>query len=231
MAFDLASLEEYSLDINELRSYIYKHYQLNFEYFDQWIDGWIKVFKNAENDTTIQINNLKENGFPAFEIFTQNVHFGRVTFKFNFIIEGAKEYVKNSKVKPTKIKANEFSKQIKWSNEGGATTHDINNPIYLTTLPMDKYMYVVIDGNHRLTELLKNGVTEVSCIDIHPMEIINQNILLFTIDKAIYAFMIEAKVFEQHLKLNNHPHELLFKSSNINNAFKKLNVDLKELPN
>ncbi|AQU73808.1 hypothetical protein [Priestia megaterium] len=231
MAFDLANLEEYSLDIDELHNYIYKHYQLNFEYFNQWIDGWVRVFKNADKDTTIQINNLKKNGFPIVEVFTQNVHFGRVTFKFNFIIEGAKEYVKNSKIKPGKIKADEFSGQIKWSHEADATTHDINHPIYLTTLPMDKYMYVVIDGNHRLTELLKSGVNEVRCIDIPPMEIINHNILLFTIDKAIYAFMVEAKVFEQHLRLNNHPHELLFKSSNINNAFKRLNVDLKELPN
>lgn len=225
MAFDLANLEEYSLDIDELHKYLYKHYKLNFEYFNQWLDGWIKVFKNAERDTVIQINRLKENGFPAVEVFTQNVHFGKAIFKFNFIIEGAKEYVENSKIKPKKIKASEFSKQIKYSNETSATTNDINNPIYLATLPMDKYMYVVIDGNHRLTELLKNGATEVSCIDIHPMEIINHNILLFTIDKAIYAFIVEAKVFEQHLKINNHPHELLFKSSNINNAFKKLNVD------
>ena len=225
MAFDLANLEEYSLDLNELRNYLHKYYRLDFKYFDQWIDGWIKVFKNAERDTTNQINTLKENGVPAVEVFTQNVHFGRVTFKFNFIIEGAKGYVKDSKIKPKKIKANEFSKQIKWSKEVSTTTHEINSPIYLTTLPMDKYMYVVIDGNHRLTELLKKGVTEVSCIDIHPMEIINHDILLFTIDKAIYAFMVEAKVFEQHLKLHNHSHELLFKSSNINNAFKKLNID------
>ncbi|MGG0309281.1 hypothetical protein ABEY43_19615 [Priestia megaterium] len=225
MAFDLANLEEYSLDIDELRNYIYKNYKLNFECFDQWIDGWIKVFKNAEKDTAIQINNLKENGFPAVEVFTQNVHFGRATFKFNFIVEGAKEYVENSKIKPKKIKASDFSRQIKYSNEVSSTPNNINNPIYIATLPMDKYMYVVIDGNHRLTELLKNGETEVSCIDIHPMEIIERNILLFTIDKAIYAFMVEAKVFDQHLKLNNYPHELLFKSSNINNAFKKLNVD------
>ncbi|YBV92791.1 hypothetical protein M1D53_11585 [Bacillus sp. PK9-021] len=225
MAFDLANLEEYSLDIDELRKYLYKHYKLNFEYFNQWLDGWIKVFKNAERDTVIQIDRLKENGFPAVEVFTQNVHFGKVIFRFNFIIEGAKEYVKNSKIKPKKIKASEFSKQIKYSNETSVTTNDISNPIYLATLPMGKYMHVVIDGNHRLTELLKNGATEVSCIDIHPMEIINHNILLFTIDKAIYAFIVEAKVFEQHLKLNKHPHELLFKSSNINNAFKKLNVD------
>lgn len=225
MAFDLANLEEYSLDIDELRNYIYKHYQLNFEYFDKWIDGWFKVFKNAEKDTAIQINNLKKIGVPAVEVFTQNVHFGRVTFKFNFIIESAKEYVKNSKIKPRKIKAGEFSKYIKWSNESSATTHDIHNPIYLTTLPLDKYMYIVIDGNHRLTKLLEDGVTEISCIDIYPMEIINHDILMFTIDKAIYAFMVEAKVFQQHLKLNNHSHQLLFKSSNINNAFKELNVD------
>jgi hypothetical protein len=132
--------------------------------------------------------------------------------------------VKNSKINPKKIKANQFSKQIKWSKESGITTHDINNPIFLTTLPLDDYMYVVIDGNHRLTELLAKGATEVSCIDIHPMEIINHNILMFTIDKAMYSFIVEAKVFQQHLNLKIHPHEALFKSSNINNAFKKMNV-------
>ncbi|WP_332698914.1 ParB/Srx family N-terminal domain-containing protein [Halalkalibacter lacteus] len=224
MAFDYTNLKEYSLDIDELRNYFYKHYRLNFKYFDQWIDGWIKVFKNAEKDTAIQINNLKKTGFPDFEVYRQNVHFGRVTFKFNFIIEGAKDYVKNSNIKQKKIKANQFSEQIKWSKESGTTTHDINNPIFLTTLPMEDYMYVVIDGNHRLTKLLAKGATEVSCIDIHPMEIINHNILMFTIDKAIYAFMVEHKAFQQHLNLNIHPHEALFNSSNINNAFKKMNV-------
>lgn len=225
MAFDYANLKEYSLDTDELRNYFYQHYRLNFKHFDEWLDGWIKVFKNAEKDTAIQVSNLKKTGFPAFEVFSQNVHFGRATFTFNFIVEGAKAYVKNNKIKPKKIKANQFSKEIKWSKESGTTTHDINNPIFLTTLPMgDNYMYVVIDGNHRVTTLLAKGATEISCIDIHPMEIINHNILMFTIDKAMYAFMVEAKVFQQHLNLNIHSHEALFKSSNINNAFKEMNV-------
>ncbi|KYG33461.1 hypothetical protein [Priestia endophytica] len=224
MAFDYPNLKEYSLDIDELRNYIYKHFHLDFEYFDQWIDGWMKVLKSCEKDTDKQVNSLKENGFPMFEVFLQEMHFGGVTFKFNFIIDGAKDYVKTTQPKPKKMKASQFSKDIKWSRMQDDPKSELNNPILLATFPVENYMSVVIDGNHRLTKLLEKGEREVDYIHINPMDIINHNILLFTIDKAMYAFIIEAKVFQQHLEKGT-PHKDLIESSNINNGFKEFNID------
>ncbi|MGZ9869592.1 hypothetical protein ACU3L3_14330 [Priestia endophytica] len=224
MAFDYPNLREYSLDIDELRNYIYKHFRLNFEYFDQWIDGWMKVLKNCEKDTDKQVDNLKKKGFPMFEVFSQDMHFGRVTFKFNFIIEGAKDYIRTTQLKPKKMKAGQFFKDIKWSRMQGNPENELNKPIFLATFPVENYMSVVIDGNHRLTRLLEKGEKEVSYIHIDPMTIISHNILMFTIEKAMYAFIIEAKVFQQHLEKGT-PHQVLFESSNINNAFKKFNID------
>lgn len=223
MAFIYPELKKYYLDIPELRRFLYSHYRFNFEYFDQWIDGWINVFTNAERDTDTQIDNLMKHGVPNFEVFLQNVHFGEITFKFNFIINGAREYIKKKQVKAKKINASKFSENIKWTKESGKTSHELTEPIFITGLPMDNYTHVVIDGNHRLTELLEKGVTEIKYIEIPPIDILKEKILIFTIDKAIYAFMIEIKKYQLSVRKNEYPHKLLFESSNINNAFKDLN--------
>lgn len=220
MAFHYVEAKKYDLDIEEIHKHLSNHPWPNFTYYNQWIEGWINVFKFAEKDTDIQVNNLIETGFPDFQVFTKEVHVGNANFFFNFIVQGANDYVKKSKVKPIKVKAKRFSEDIDWTEEPSGSTHNLHDPIYITALPLSHYKYVVIDGNHRLTECLAKGEKEINCIDIPPMDILNRSILLFSIDKALYAFFIEAEVFKRHVIQNKFSHKEIFEASNIHNAFK-----------
>ncbi|MEK5069602.1 hypothetical protein [Sporosarcina sp. FSL K6-1508] len=223
MAYDFSTLTKYDLNLKELRNYVLQN-QFDFKYFDEWVNGWMNVFLNAEIDTLTQIQNLEKNGIPLFEVFVKEISFGKANFNFNFIVEGAKNYIKNSKAAPKKKSVTDFLNKVMWTEEESESTHEINDPVYLATLPTGNKMYLLIDGNTRVSQLLRSGTNEITYFDISPNNIIEQQILLFTIEKAIYAFLIESYTFQQHLKRGQYTHKDIFKSSNIFNAFKALNV-------
>ncbi|MFC5591682.1 hypothetical protein ACFPRA_22610 [Sporosarcina soli] len=222
MAYDFSTLTKYDLDLKELQKDVLQK-EFDFMYFDEWLNGWMNVFKNAEIDTSTQILNLEKNGIPPFEVFVKEISFGKANFKFNFIVEGAKNYINNSKVSPNKMSGKDFFSKVMWTEEEIESTHEINDPVYLVTFPTGNKMYLLIDGNKRVSQLLKGGINEITYFDISPINIIEQQILLFTIEKAIYAFLIESYTFQQHLKRGKYTHKDIFKSSNIFNAFKTLN--------
>ncbi len=223
MAYDYSTLTKYDLNIKELRNHVLQN-QFDFKYYDEWINGWMNVFINAEIDTLTQIQNLERNGVPLFEVFVKEISFGNADFKFNFIVEGAKNYIKNSKATPKKIPVSEFLKKVMWTEEETESSHEINDPVYLTTLPTGNKMYLLIDGNKRVSQLLRSGANEIKYFDISAEDIIEQQILLFTIEKAMYAFLIETYTFQQHLKRGRYTHKDIFESSNIFKAFKALNI-------
>lgn len=223
MAYDFSTLSKYDINLGELRNYISQN-KFNFEYFDEWLDGWMNIFKNAEKDTLTQIKNLEEMEIPQLEVFVKEVHLGKVTFKFNFIIEGVKNHLKTNGAALKKMSVDKFLKTVTWTKEDTASTHDINDPVYLTRFPLDDKIYLLIDGNTRVSQLLKNEANEVNYYDILPTDIINEQILLFTIEKVMLAFLLETYTFKKYLIKGESTHKHVFESSNIFHTFKKLNV-------
>lgn len=223
MAYDFSTLSKYDINLGELRSYISQN-KFNFEYFDEWLDGWMNIFKNAEKDTLTQIKNLEEMGIPPFEVFVKEVHLGNVAFKFNFIIEGVKNHLKINGAALKKMSVDKFLKTVTWTKEDTESTHEINDPVYLTRLPLDDKIYLLIDGNTRVSQLLKNEANEINYYDILPTDIINEQILLFTIEKVMLAFLLETYTFKKHLNKGEFTHRYIFKSSSIFHTFEKLNV-------
>lgn len=223
MAFDFSTLSKYDINLEELRNYISQN-KFDFDYFDEWLDGWMNVFKTAEKDTLTQIQNLEEMGIPLFEVFIKDIHLGKVDFKFNFIIEGAKRHVKNKRLDVKKMSADEFVNTVTWTKENAESTHEITDPVYLTGLPLDNKVRLLIDGNTRVSQLLEDGVDEINFYYISPADIVNEQILLFTIEKVMYSFLLETHTFKKYLNKGEHTHKFIFDSSNIFRDLKHLNV-------
>lgn len=104
-----------------------------------------------------------------------------------------------------------------------SSSKQLTTPIYLVWYPMENYNYLVIDGNHRLSQLLETGQKEIQGILINPMDVIDEEILLFTVEKAMYAFLVEANFMKKGTRKGQYTHKQLFDSSGINNAFMILN--------
>lgn len=223
MPFDYPNIQRYEVDFDDLQLHVQNNFRIDFDYYNEWLDGWIRVLKNAEIDTQIQIDSLLENGIYKFEVFQQEVHFGNVTFKLNFIIDGVDEFVKKAKPETLKFKAEDFSKKIKWTREVEPTFKPLSNPIYLVWFPMYNHEYLVIDGNHRVTEQLGKAGNEINGILIDPTTIINKGILLFSVEKAMYTFIVESNFMKEKIIKGEHSHKKLFESSFINHGLKVFN--------
>lgn len=223
MPFDYPHVQRYEVNFDDIHLYLKQNYKLNFEYFEKWLDGWIRVFKNAEFDTQKQIDNLLENGVYAFEVFQKDYHFGNITFKFNFIINIVDDFVNKKRPKKSNFKYKDFHEKIAWTHTTDSSTKPLTKPIYLVWFPTEKSNYLVIDGNHRLSQLLEKRQKEIQGILIEPVHVINERILLFSVEKAMYAFLVEANFMRNEIKKGQHTHKLLFDSSGINNDFKVFN--------
>jgi|SRR5690625_1553353 len=223
MPFDYPNIQRYEVDFDDLQFYVQNNFRIDFDYYNEWLDGWIRVLKNAEIDTQTQIDSLLENGVYNFEVFQQDVFFGNITFKLNFIINGVDDFVKKTKPKTLKFKSKDFSKNIKWTREEEPSSKPLSNPIYLVWFPMHGYEYLVIDGNHRVTEQLDKNKNEINGILIEPTTIINNGILLFSVEKAMYTFIVESNFMKEEIIKGEHSHKKLFESSFINHGLKVFN--------
>jgi|SRR5699024_5771192 len=224
MAFHYVKAKEYSLDLDRLADHYKQNQFLDFDYYKEWIDGWIKVIRNTDKDTDNQIDSIKKDGLPAFEVFDMPVYLGGQEFILNFIVEGANAHIKDRNVPITKIPIRQFDSEIVWTKEKSDSSHNIDRPIIITPLPLDgPDKKIVIDGNHRISKLYEDHVPQINGYMIEPMYIVQDNILILTVDKAIYSFIMETEAIRRHLKIGKHSHELLFKSSLINNGFQKFN--------
>ena len=81
MAYDFSTLTKYDLNLKELRNFVLQN-QFDFKYYDEWVNGWMNVFINAEIDTLTQIQNLEKKDIPDSEVFIKEVSFRKV-FIFN----------------------------------------------------------------------------------------------------------------------------------------------------
>ena len=93
LAFNYVKAEKYDLDFDNLANHLSQNQIINFDYYKEWIEGWLRVIKNADKDTDIQVENLRKNGLPAFEVFTLPVYLGEFNFILNFIVEGANAHI------------------------------------------------------------------------------------------------------------------------------------------
>lgn len=224
MAYDLTKFEEYKIDYDRLCDIFKNNYRLEFDKFDEWIETWTAIFKNADKDTLIQVKNLKkQTSIPNLEVFSKNIEFGGINIVFNFMVDGVQDYIKKEAPTYTSLPINDFGTKVVYETTTGESTHDLQDPVYLVFFPIGNWDYMVIDGNHRVNSFKKQNVMSIKSLLIKPMEVIKYRILLFSIDIVLYGFIVEYMNYKRRLENGEQRYQLLFDSSNIHHAFKYFN--------
>ncbi len=228
MAYNFVTDKLYSVDFDELEIMFRKNNSLNFQYQEEWLNGWLKVLKRADQDTNIQFENKDKHNlsFEGFEIFQKKLIFPSFTFYFNFVITGARLFIEKTNPRIQKISLDSIQNKtfpLDWTptdNWKGSVNNQ--KPIICTRFPIGMNEYLLIDGNHRLTAKINTRQESVKSYIISPQEIVDHRILPTLIDASLYLFIIEASNFSKGLSENKYTHKQIFDSSLIHSSFKEV---------
>lgn len=220
MPYNLSTSTNYKLDLVAIRTFIEKNSKIKFHFYKKWLNNWMFVLENAEKETQKQIENLPKVSNQITQVFNQDIFFGSYKLSLNFIVDAAISYVAHNNILLKKEPIINFkNSNIKWSADSG--TNYTNGPIIIAYFPMSVHRFLVIDGNHRVFESIKGNKSCIDTVLLKPEELMNSSTLPFSIDKAVYGFMVEAGNMNQLLKTNSDA--LVFKSSAVNTFFKMWN--------
>ncbi|MEK4781288.1 hypothetical protein NST86_34540 [Bacillus sp. FSL L8-0199] len=228
MAYNLVTNKLYRVDFEELEIMFKKNNSLNFQHQDEWLNSWLEILKKADQDTNIQIENKNKHNlsFEGFDIFQKKIILPSFTFYLNFVITGARLFIKKTNPRIKKISLDSIQNKsfpLDWTptdNWKGSVNNQ--KPIICTQFPFGMNEYLLIDGNHRLTAKINTRQKSVKSYIISAQEIIDHSILPMSIDATMYLFIMETSNFSKVLSENKYTHQQIFDSSLIHSTFKEV---------
>jgi len=169
---------------------------LRDEYFKdqvEYVNKWSHVFKTLEqlDDTrrTSVINELDKNEFYQFKI-----NFDNQSFMLQFNVETIKndvlkmpQYYTVQKISTVHFGISGSPAKILYTQEQKSTSIK-NNPIIICPLNIGDAEFVVIDGNHRISEKIRNNDKVIEVVAYKPE---TQKCFMSLVDWAMYLFKSE----------------------------------------
>lgn len=176
-----------------------------------YVDKWIQILKEQDElsckdffDPQIRGMMLKEK-VEAPEIFQLPVYYNSNSLYIHFRVSRIIQMIENSKISTddlSEIDINEFTdkrRNINWTQTKDGV--DIKTqPILMAPLTIGKYyQWIVIDGNHRITDAIAKGRKKIKSIDLDPNWLVQNNLFCNGFDKYLYVFQNEMVVLGTYI--------------------------------
>lgn len=223
MAYDIGTGERYNVVFDEIESSLRMNL-LDFQYQNEWINGWMNVLKKAEQYTDAQIQYIEQNNISFYKPFRETLEFNSFTFCFGFSIPRANRFIKDSKPNIITILLKDIcngSFGLKWTPTIDDWKSYVYNdePVMFTDFPAHANKYLLIDGNHRLTAKASTKQDRIKSFYIPCHEIINYRVLPMKIDETMYRLFLDAHNISNLIQENKYTHRQIFDDSFIHSSF------------
>jgi hypothetical protein len=193
MPFYFRDLKKYDFDFEVLNT-IFMQNPI-FNQYEFYVKRWVYIFQTLDLMDSVEISRNFKNSINidqyyeyAFPIENQLFH---LQFNIDTIIANI---LKNPKEYPLqRIPLNDFSiggnTMVLYTDEPGPSKNHQEAPIILAEFPIEQSDFIVIDGNHRITKLVNDGVKFAKVVGCHPM---NRLSFMTNVDWAMYLFKLES---------------------------------------
>lgn len=204
MPIDFERKCEYRVDYAEMYKEVNRQSFLDDkEMQKKYLEVWFKVLKDADKKITEQFRRpdikamfMKEM-VEAPEIFQLPIFYSNATLYIHFRVTRYLQGLKKCNInrdKAQKIEISYFTKEnsnIDWTKTSDRV--DIKDePILMVPFYAGKYhKFLVIDGNHRITDAVKKGKKEVEAYCIGEDFLVDNNFFSSEYDKLLYIFQNE----------------------------------------
>lgn len=235
MPIDLSTQKEYKINYNAIFDIINSYSIFNDIVFQNcFTNKWIQLLKNQDN---VDLKNEVAKKYSG-DFFQHTVIFPNFKVFINFDITSIEMFYKQNllKFKYHSIQMSRFifSEDIHWTkNEklvNGYNEEDYIKsefPIYIVPIYSFPDLFLVIDGNHRLTFKAKHNINYINevCFDFYTVA--NNNFFVTEFDKLFW--ILKAELFFMYKYKNLYPNindEDLFSYSFLVNDSKMFNYPI-----
>lgn len=199
MPIDFSSMLPYTIDYVDLMKNfetfpMFDNFNLQKNYLNQWK---IKL-KNADSKILKKNKKLGEilNAVTTEESFQQATIFGKNTIVINFTVAPLVKLAEQNKQNAIEIPLTYFEKSREFVTWTPISQTDNRNlkvlPILLTHFYNARtFGFLLIDGNHRVSQAFKNHDKTIKALIIDPRYMINGNFFKSEFDKLFFIFQNE----------------------------------------
>lgn len=215
--------------IDDLKSALNRDISLQrFSFYPLFKELWYNFFNLCANNTTVwTFGDVKEED----QLFTYPVDFPSGEFIFHFSISYLRLMLQKTPKFFPMIEFNYKNNNL-YHNEKvcNFTLEDVDNKTYsdlkqafVIPMGMDDFPFVVIDGNHRISQQIKNGKTEISALyfDFNFAKLA----LITPIDLCVYSFLEDISKLKYNLNKGVN-HQMIFDNLSISHKNNLYNINL-----
>lgn len=212
MPFDLQTMNEYHIDYDEVFTILNNEKILDDkEIQEQYLIHWMKWLK--ENDEIVvkdmyqNIEYIEKSLAKEPEIFTQEIFFGSqkvlIQFRISHILNCILPQATKEDILSLDIE--EFTSEnssIKWTkvDDISIRSKKINNPIILIPYNCGNYLELLIDGNHRVTTILRESKTKVEAVRLKSQALVAFKCFISSFDMYFYVMYNELSYMERETR-------------------------------
>lgn len=227
----------YTIDYETLRtelmdiSTFLKNKQLQEMYISQWIEVLKKADENTCNSFTAPGNQkliIKEN-LEAPERFQTIVKYKSNDLLIHFRVSRMCQILKSSDSSNKMVESidvREFTEreEMNWTPTKDKV-HIKSEPIIIAPFTIDRtYKFLVVDGNHRITDAIKKGKATVDSYVLDANWIVQGNLLCSQFDKMLYIFQNEIVAIATWIKRDGMSEEEAIKEIYFSSGVAKVEV-------
>ncbi|MFU0767371.1 hypothetical protein [Staphylococcus warneri] len=217
MRIHYKSMEFYDFNIKvmDYSSILKRENIAKYDYVSKINKDWLSVIYNLNSisDKEYLIKNGEMLGNIDVYSKSRGNHWAPFVCDIGFNISKIINYIKNNKIQPIRLNALDFGISdydlVNYEDKGNVYFDVSKEPIivvpdYITTresfYPPKKpsYTLLVIDGNHRVSKLLREGVNEISAYYVSLEELLENDLFITPLDGAFYSqFADLANIFRE----------------------------------
>lgn len=233
MPFDFLSHNLYTINYEEfltksIEIFPAKDKNLKYQYFKKWINLLKTWDDQCRNYVLINENNVMQTIIDT-QIFQfkipmyDNVN-NTAGFHFNIdnVIAKLKSVLSQKDLAGRSVPIDKFvedNAQIKWDVASSTILRSNSLPLLIVPFLFGQFDYLLIDGNHRLTNAIKNKEKQIDAIFISSVVLQDQQTFMSRFDQLFYLFNYEIVHFANEIYYVNLPFEHLLKKSLLNTHF------------
>ena len=230
MPFDFLNQTLYSINYEEvliksIDIFPVKDKNSKYHYFKNWINllkTWDDQCQNyvLNNDITVMRGILDSQIFQ-FKIPMYDNTNNTAGFHFNIdtVISKLKSVLSQKDLEGLSIPIDKFTEdesRIKWDKVSSTILRNNSLPLIIVPFLFGQFDYLLIDGNHRLTNAIKNKEKQIDAIFISNIVLQDPQIFMSRFDQLFYFFNYEIVDFANKIYFDNLSFEQLLTNSLLN---------------
>ena len=238
MPIDFLTFSSYVIDYDKLmKSFENQPIFDNEKLQRNYLNKWKTQLKNADNDLLRKMRNPNHlqkliDNFQPHEKFQHRTNFNSgVSVLINFIVEPLVQMVKSDQQYSQQVNLDKFSKELEFitwtSPEHQKEDDEIKKEpvIFVHFYNARAFTYLLIDGNHRVANAIKQGKESIPSLIIDPREMIAGDYFSSQFDKLFFIFQNEIYyLYQCKTQYQMTDKEMLTKSYLSNHQFNFLDI-------